>query len=503
MTALHPAPGKWSGRAQAPLAGALLPLSLAPLNLWPAGLVAIAWLFMLIPGRAPREAALRGWLFGIGLYGCGASWVYVSMHSYGALPWWIAGALTALFCMVLALVFLAPLCFLYSRFFGARRAGVLAFPALWALGEWSREWLFTGMPWLQAGYAQLKGPLAGWAPLVGVQGIGFLLAWSAMAAALWLRPRVPRRTRAWITGAALLGWAAAWPLADRHWTHPLPGKALSVGIVQANIPQDLKWQAQQLPLSLERYRQLSDPLWGSDILVWPETALPLPYHAPQARRFLAAMERQATRHGTSLLSGIPLYDSSTRRYYNGVVALGKGQGQYRKRRLVPFGEYIPLEPWVGRLLQIFALPMSSFGRGDPHQELLRLGDTAAAVSICYEIAYPRLVVAEASQAALLLTVSNDSWFNRSLGPAQHLQIAQMRALETGRYLVRGTNNGISAIIDTRGRIQARGPQFAATVVRGTVQAYGGATPLMRFGLTPLLLVCLLCLAGGWGVGGRV
>ena len=358
------------------------------------------------------------------------------------------------------------------------------------LGEWLRTWLLTGFPWLMLGYGFIDTPLAGWAPVLGVLGIGLILAFTAAASYLTLTRW--RGGPAALAASALL-WTAG-PLLERiGWTEPT-GEPLSVAMVQGNIAQELKWEPGQLEAILDTYVAMSEPLWGNDLLVWPEAAVPAYLDLVVDR--LAPLAARAVASGSTLLLGIPTRDANAAKRrgfdaFNSIAVIGADSGLYHKRRLVPFGEYVPLESWLRGLIAFFDLPMSSFSRGPAAQAPLVVHGQRVAPSICYEIVYPDLVGAGARDAGVLLTVSNDTWFGASIGPLQHLQMARMRALETGRPLVRATNNGISALIDADGRITVRGGQFTQEVIRGEVQPTTGLTPFARWGSWPLVLLLIV------------
>lgn len=500
MTDSHPRPGEHRPRALprllAPLGGVLLTLSLAPYALWPAGMLGCALLAALLQGVTPREAALRGGLFGLGLFGSGASWVYVSIHLYGGAGIGLAGLLTAIFCAGLALL-PAGFGFLQARWLGGLRAGAwLGFPALWVLFEWLRSWLLTGFPWLYLGYAHLDTWLAGWAPLIGVYGLSLLAALSATTLLVLAEDLMRKQARAphLLGGAALLAliWLGGWALRAVDWVSPQDTSPLRVALYQPNIPQERKWDREYLPEILGRYRNALPQALPSDLILWPEAAIPALYSA--ARPLIDPMARQATAADAALLTGIPMRGDSGA-LHNSIIALGNGQGVYHKQRLVPFGEYVPLEQWLRGLIDFFDLPMSSFSPGPSAQPPLVARGHRVAPFICYEIVYPDLVAAAAREAELLVTVSNDTWFGASAGPLQHLQMARMRALENGRYLLRGTNNGVSAVIDERGRLLQQSAQFEETLLRGEAKLMQGSTPFSRLGSLPVLLLCTALLAG--------
>ena len=486
-----------AAQAAALLSGAALPLALAPVGWWPMAPLALAVLLVTCLEGTAGQTAWRGWLFGLGSFGTGTSWIFVSIHRYGDAPVPLAAGLTLVFCAGLGL-FTAFGMWVWARWLRGRRGGiVLGFPAIWVLVEWLREWVLTGFPWLLAGYSQMDGPLAAWAPVAGVYGISLLLAFSA-AAAVWLlaRPSPTEPLARGVAVALVAGlWIAAAPLARIEWSEP-SGTPLSVALVQGNIPQLLKWEPDHLENTLGIYAHLSAAEWGSDLVVWPESSVPAYFDT--VTDFLSGQAQRASAAGSTLLLGLPSRREDPFRKrgyvaYNSVAALGAESGIYHKRHLVPFGEYVPLESALRGLIAFFDLPMSSFTAGPAEQAPLKGAGTTIAPSICYEIVYPELVRRGAANAGLLLTVSNDTWFGASLGPLQHLEMARMRALENSRDLLRATNDGVSALIDHRGTVTVRGGQFSREVVRGEVQPRTGSTPYTQLGYWPVMALCVLML----------
>jgi apolipoprotein N-acyltransferase len=479
-------------------AGSLVTLSLAPYDLWPAAILSCCLYLGLLRNCSPRGAALRGWLFGLGQFGTGTSWVFVSIHVYGNAGVPLAVFLTALFCMGLALL-QALFAWLYVRFLRDLMGGMLVgFPALWVLFEWLRSWLLTGFPWLYIGYATLDTWGQGWVPVVGVFGVSLLCALTASCIYLaWMRRHL-QGCLIYGTMVAVL-WFIGWQLDQARWVAPASEEALSVGIVQSNIPQELKWRREHYLPILDIYQEMTGPLLGKDLVLWPEAAVPNYYQ--RAQGFLQPMARRASQAGSALVLGIPWRPEGSGEYYNSIVALGEGSGVYHKQRLVPFGEYVPLESLLRGAIDFFDLPMSAFSAGGREQDTLNIKGYRVATFICYEIVYPGLVREYASRSDLMITISNDSWFGKSIGPLQHLQMARMRALENGRYLLRGTSNGVSAIINERGQVLARTPRFERLSLEGEVELMLGNTPFSRFGSMPVILLCGLLVAAVLGAGG--
>jgi apolipoprotein N-acyltransferase len=474
----------------APLAGALVTLSLAPFNLWPAGILSCAFYAYLLCTCDSRQAIWRGWLFGLGLFGTGVSWVYVSIHVHGNASVPLAVGLTVLFCAALALMH-ALFGWCYVRFIRSLPGGMLVgFPVLWVLFEWLRDWLLTGFPWLYLGYAHVDTWIAGWAPITGVFGLSFICALTGSCLFLAWRSRQPAAITTYVVLVLTL-WVGGAILKPTQWVAKASATPLSVAIVQPNVPQEHKWDPTWYRPILDRLRRATDPVLGHDIVIWPESAIP--NYLQRARDFVEPMDKRAAAADTAIITGIPFRPVGGRKYYNSITAFGHGAGVYHKQRLVPFGEYVPLENVLRGLIDFFDLPMSAFSAGGRDQGPLRAGAFRVAPFICYEIVYADLVARGARRADILVTISNDTWFGASIGPLQHLQIAQMRARENGRYVLRGTNNGVSAIIDHEGRIVAQTEQFVETVLTGEAEVMLGNTPFGSFGTVPVIAGCFASL----------
>ncbi|HMM78002.1 MAG TPA: apolipoprotein N-acyltransferase [Gammaproteobacteria bacterium] len=480
-------------------AGLLLPFAFAPYGAWPVAIVSLAGLFALLRRVSPRTAAWRGWLFGLGAFAHGVSWIQVSIHKFGLPLYSFSVSMTALFVLFMA-CYPALAAWLARRLPGGEVVRALCIaPAAWTAVEILRGWAWSGFPWLVVGYGQTASPYAGWMPLAGAYGATLAVALSAGALVVVLaelqaarRGEGARAVTLAVGGLALLAPAAAGELLGRvEWTAP-DGPPLRIALVQGAVPQTLKWRADYRGPTLDLYARLSEAHWGRDVVIWPETALPA--FPDEIAPFLRQLDARARQAGTALLVGMPSGDPRAR-YFNSVLLLGAGTGRYDKHHLVPFGEYLPFDAYVRPLLDFLSIPMSSFTAGGESQAALVAGPLRFGVSICYEDAYGGEVRKPLPQANVLVNVSDDAWFGDSLAPHQHLEIAQARALETGRPLLRATNTGISAIIDHRGRVLTRSPQFATFVLTGEAQTRRGATPYVRYGSLPVFAACaLLCVA---------
>ncbi len=479
------------------LAGALVTLSLAPFSLLFCAPLSAAGLYWLLErGRASHFAL--GWCFGAGMFGSGASWVYVSIHEFGYTSIPLAAVLTALFCGGLALcsaITWALYGWIKLRSKPSRFNQLLLFACLWMLGEWLRTWLLTGFPWLFVGYSHTEAWLAPWAPLVGVYGISLVIALSGACLAQLLMDwrdsdgaAAARRQVGITTALAASLWLLAPLLGTLNWTEAYD-EPQRTSLVQANISQHDKWRPEKLASTLTLYQDLSEPHWqDSQLLIWPEAAIPRFYQ--HLNPFFDALDATASAHDSALLTGVPTRSTHDNAVYNSMVTAGDAEGVYHKQRLVPFGEYVPFARVLGGLLAFFELPVSTMHGGDSNQGALRIHNYQSRPLICYEVVYPGLSARTAQQSDVLITVSNDAWFGRSFGPIQHLQMAQMRALENGRYMLRGTGSGVSAIIDASGHIVARTELFEQDVLSGEFRLMRGTTPWMQYGywLLPLWAV---------------
>jgi apolipoprotein N-acyltransferase len=469
------------------LAGAAMVPAFAPLEWFALALAALAVLIHLWLGaQGPRAAAWAGFWFGMGMYLAGVSWVYISLHRFGAMAAPLAAFATLAFCAVLAL-YLALAGALQARFRAppAVRAA-LVIPALWTLAEWLRATLFTGFPWLSLGTAAIDTPLAGFAPLGGVVAVSFVTA--AAAGLLWCIALGQAR---WAAAAAfaLLGITGA-GLRGVEWTAPA-GAPFEASLVQGNVPQDLKFDPARYARTLETHARLAEAS-RARLIVLPETAVPRMLDSVDPA-YLARLEAAAKRNGGDLLLGAPTRVAPGA-YYNSVVSFGVSPRQlYHKVHLVPFGEFVP--PGFGWIVRVLSIPLADFSRGAAEQKPLAVAGQRVAANVCYEDAYGNELIRQLPEATLLVNVSNVAWFGDSLAPAQHLQIARARALETGRMHLTATNTGVTAVVGRDGRVLARLAPFAEGRLDAMVQGYSGATPYVRFGDWPALAACAMLLLG--------
>ncbi|NVK37993.1 MAG: apolipoprotein N-acyltransferase [Gammaproteobacteria bacterium] len=472
------------------IAGALLPFSFAPYNFWPVQILSIAFIYVALKSLTPKQALWRGWWYGLGVFASGVSWVYVSIHVYSHTPMVLAFLMTLFFVAGLAWFF-ALMTYSFQKWFSQKTLPLLGFAIIWTLFEWLRSWFLGGFPWLYLGDAHIDSWLAGFAPVFGVYGMGFILVLSSTLLMDWqwkqaYRPGIALLVSPWLIGLALT------PI---QWTTPAENGEIEVAAIQGNIAQERKWLPEEIYPTLEKYRVASEENWQADVILWPETAITVLHH--QAKEYLKYLNEQGKKHQSSVITGIPYQQGQEEvhpgAYHNSILALGESSGLYHKQKLVPFGEYVPLpQSWRG-LLGFFNIPMSDFLPGESDQAPLQVANDdlqyQIAPFICYDIVYPDHVAGFAKDTGLLVTISNDAWFGHSIGPLQHFDIARMRALENGRYLLRSTNTGITALINHKGQVVERLPQFEYGILKAQAQVMTGNTPFNIWGSWPVLILC--------------
>ena len=474
----------------AAIAGILFTLAFAPFDSAYLSLVALGLLFASWQNITPRRAMLRGYLFGLVAFGLGVSWVYISIHDFGGANMLGSGLLTTFFFGFWAL-FPALAGYLSVKIMPINKGliSTLIMPVVWLLIEYFRGYLvLNGFPWLQIAYSQLETPLAGYIPVVGAYGTGFLAALTASIIVFMFQPK---NHRLLLTSALAALWATGGFLQTIKWTQPI-GAPIRVSLIQGNIRQDQKWLPENKLNTLRYYKTMTEAHWDSAVIVWPETSIPA-YLSEVNEWFLLPLSQTALQHKSDLIVSLPAHGNSEDEKYNAVMTLGKETGIYRKKHLLPFGEYLPWQPVSGFILNSLAIKLGNFKPGGIDQSLLKAGGYPFITSICYEDAFGSEGIRGLPDAAYLVNVTNDGWFGDSIEPYQHLQIARMRAMETGRFLLRSTNTGATAIVAPDGKIISQAPLFKATTLNGMITPMGGMTPYARLGDTPIIYTLVILL----------
>jgi len=479
-------------RGMSAAAGALLACSFAPIDWWPFAVLCPAVLMWLWQGVTPREGAWLGFWFNAGTFAAGTYWLYISIRIFGEAPLTVAFALMLGLIVIMGL-YHAALGYCVTRWLPATGAvrWFLGVPAAWLLVEWWRGWFLSGFSWLSLGYSQTDTWLASFAPVAGVYGISAMLLLSAGG----LTALVCGAPRARIAGAVLsvLPWLVGLGLERVDWTRP-GGKPVSVAVIQGSISQDQKWLDSNQDNILNLYQELTEKVLGTQLIVWPESAVPdlannqLPY--------IEMLYRETRAHNTGLVLGILRKSDEGEHYYNSVLSLDKTINWYDKNHLVPFAEFFPVPHFVRTWLRLMSLPYEDFTRGGDNQPALPVAGLNLGATVCYEDAYGSAMIGVLRQADALVNVTNDAWFGHSTARYQHFQIARMRALEAGRYLIRAANNGVTGVIGPHGEVVARAPEFEAYTLKASITPLIGLTPYARVGNWLIVMLATIALAYG-------
>jgi len=439
-----------------------------------------------------RIITKHSFIFAFGWFASGISWVHVSIDKFGGMPLVISLLLMLLLCIYLAL-FPALAGYFTSRLSKAGKLNLWLLPSLWLISEYLRGMLLTGFPWLSLGYTQLNSPLAGLAPIIGEVGITMSLLLICVALC-----QLIQKTKDLTTGIIIILFSGCIFIANQMNWITQTGETVKVALIQGNIEQEMKWQPDQEWPTMLKYLELSRANYDADLIVWPESAVPSLETLVSTQEFLDMVNSSAALNNSTIITGIQNYNFESKQYFNGLIVLGnqekkdseitsKGDyvynsaNRYYKNHLLPIGEFVPLGDFLRPLAPFFNLPMSSFSRGDYVQTNLRANSLNILPLICFEIAFAEQLAANfTDETQLLLTVSNDAWFGNSHGPHQHMEIAQMRALEFGRPLLRATNNGVTAVTDHLGNIIESIPQFEQKVLKADVNLVSGKTPYSQY-----------------------
>ncbi len=486
------------------VAGALTVFSFAPFKIWPLQLIALATLFYFVHQMPNvQRAAWLGWAFSFSSLSVGTHWLYVSLHDYGGLHALLTVLAVALLAAGLGLLYaiaIATATWLSVRIKNAAISFLLILPACWMLADWTRGWIFTGFSWLVTGYAHTASPLSGYAALIGVYGLGWLAAVLAGCLALMLHQKTLHKPAlALLVCIPSLGFV----LQAQTWTKPI-GSVISVRLLQGNVAQEMKFAPDQLNQSLLMYQQMLTAS-SADLIVTPETAIPV-FISELPADYIKFLSDFANKTQSQLMIGLP-WTTAPDVYFNSVIGLGSASSnayRYDKHHLVPFGEFIPVGAhWFINLMHI---PLGDFTRGDLIQDAMPVKDQWILPNICYEDLFGEEIAHQlrAAQqqgkpvASVLLNVSNIAWFGDTIALPQHLQISQMRALETGRPMLRATNTGATAIINEQGQLVNALPAFERASLSGQVQGMQGQTPYILFGnVLPVGLACSLLFLLWW------
>lgn len=453
--------------------GCVMPLAFAPFHYWIISVIAIAGLIYLWQQKqSKKQTFLIGFYFGLGYFGLGIHWVYFSLHDFGNASPPIAGLITILLIIWQSMyIGLLGLAFRQFKMAFSHQTAYLLLPLLWFSMEWLKGIVFTGLPWLSVGYSLIDSPFYKLAPWIGSYGLSAVSVALSILLFLIISKNIKLNKQLVVVFVTTL--LVLMLITQKEQTQPLQ-KSLKISQVQGNIAQHIKWQRSKRQEIFDIYWQQTQKHWGSDLIVWPETAVPGRSELIEESVILP-MSMLATENESNILFGVIASDLANKRYFNGMLMVGVNQGIYNKRHLVPFGEYMPMRWVLDFLNQFIRIPMSDMQVGEAQQQLMSVKGIKLGVSICYEDVFSRDIALDLPEANILINTSNDAWFGDSLAPHQHLQIAQMRALEAGRPMVRSTNTGITAFIDYQGKITQKTDQFKVETITANVVGRTGQT----------------------------
>lgn len=466
--------------------GFLMALAFAPIERAGFALIALTLLYTALQRGTEKQAFLKGLFSGLGYFGFGISWVYVSIHSYGHLNPVPAAVITFIFIFYLSL-FQGGAAYVFKTL-STRYPFInpLLFAAVWTGFEYARATVFGGFPWLLLGFAHTHSPLTPLLPLIGVFGVGFTACLLAGFLSTVLQIKGQKKMLLSIFFPALLLTLPL--LSSLQWTTPSQ-KPLSVGIIQANLSMRDKWDDVLFWQMLTHYQETIETLLDTELIVLPESAIPLP--GTYVHDFLEALNTTALKAHSAIVLGMLFSESHDDNHlFNAMISYGNAHGIYKKQQLVPFGEYVPVI--FSKIAQWFDVPDAMLQKGAPHQPLLSVQKHPIAALICYELAFSSILRQQLPKAQWIITLSDDGWFGHSLAPYQQRQIAQIRSIETGRYQIFANNDGLSSVIDTKGNIRSTLPNHQAGVLKVSIYPATGQTPWVFFGDTPILIFsCLI------------
>lgn len=466
------------------LLGAFTVLAFAPFYVFPAAILSlIGIIYLWLKADSAKTAFKLGFQFGLGLYGVGIYWIYISLHDFGGMPWWFAGFST--FCLCAFMALFVGLVGYFSKRFGFL---LISAPVLWGLSDWVRSWIFTGFPWLTLGYSQVPhSPLAGYLPIIGVYGVSVITAFVAAIIACWLatanHSNIGKRNA---IIALVLIIVAGNVLKTVEWSTPI-GKPIRAALIQGNISQSTKWSPETAQNTINTYISMAKAS-TAQLIVLPETALPVVSSRIDAS-ITDTLINHAKQNNGDIIVGLVELNEKDGEYFNSAFSYGTAPAQsYAKNHLVPFGEFIPLKQVFGWIYRDWLnMPLSDLSRGGTYQTPMQLGNQKVAVNVCYEDVFGEEIIQQLPAATLLVNISNDAWYGKSYAADQHMQFSQARALETGRMMLRATNTGATAVIDPHGYVMTHAPHDVKTTLDVQAQGYTGATPYVRWGNWPFIV----------------
>lgn len=476
------------------ISGAIFPLAFAPFEWWPIAFLSIGSLLYLILYQQAVSLFKLGFVWGVGCHIIGSSWVYVSIHEFGHAPWYGAGLLTLLFVAYLAL-YTGLFAFVTGKLLKKYSQVWLLIiaPLVWLCCELIRSYLFNGFSWLSTGYSQLNSPFGEFASYLGVYGVSWLVILTSTAILLLIINRKPRIATITLSVVIFANLFLAFDVIEEK--TQFDDARLKVGLVQPNVPQEIKWKQIYFSKIMSKLMTETDKLWQQDLIIWPEAAIPA--YEQNVEPIIEKLDELARQSNTLLILGIPDYNDELDKSFVALKSYGEKRLTYHKQLLVPFGEYVPFGDWLRGLIQFFNMPMSNFSPAVTPQQPLMLKNYSVIPAICYEVAYPNIMsqlidkVENHDKPMFIVTISNDAWFGDSLGPYQHMQMAQMRARETGLPLLRVANDGITGIVNNQGRLIEQLPRYQQAGIKTSFLLQNRKTYYRQYGMSSVLFLISL------------
>ena len=468
------------------LSGCLIPFSFSPFNYYFLSIISLSLLFYLwTKSKSPRESFTLGYIFGFSMFDIGVNWLHISINLFGGINIYFAILITYLLIAFLSLY--PAICgYISTKYF--KNNLFLSLPALWFISEWARGIVLTGFPWLNIGTSQTDSILINFAPLIGDYGVTFIVCIIASC----IVKIIAGGKINFLIGIVpiFLVFSLSILFSQINWTKS-KNQDLNITIIQGAIPQEIKWQQNQDKKSYKIYSDLTKPFWKSDLIIWPETAISSIYDL--SNEYIKKIEMQKEKSDVIFVTGIIRQNKTNKESYNSMLLIDNKHYIYDKYHLVPFGEYLPFKEILYNFIRFFKIPISNFSKSKSRLSNIDTEKANFGMSICYEDAFGSEIRRSMPHADILINVSNDAWFGDSFAPHQHLQIARMRAVENGRYFLRSTNTGISAVINNKGEIIANSPQFEKYTINENVTLYSGVTPFSKYGNKFLMILCSLIL----------
>ncbi len=468
-----------SGLIQATLSGSLSAFSFFDSALWFAIFLSISWLLILLKGSKRRESFWIGWFFGLGYFSSNIWWIHISIENFSDTNAFIAITLNSIFICFLAFYF-AIFGIVSNISLKSSFPQIFIIPLIWLLLELARSNFFTGFPWLVTGYTQLDSPLASLLPVIGAHGVSFVIvSLSFGVVSLFFPGRFYEKA---LIVFSIIGFISALNIVEPPpYTFKTKSRPFTISLIQGSVPKHIRWSTNSTNLILEHYLELSKGEWGSDLVLWPETVFTKPFSFEENE--IKTLSNIAEKTDTNLILGIPFFDTHNSKIYNSVLLVGKSTDLYKKRKLVPFGEYFPFRGIVAGLYNKIDIPLSDFSQGPSGKNKIFIEKRAVGILICYEVIFSSIARSSIPEAEFIINVSNDSWFGDTVAAYQHLQIVRVRAAELGRPIIRATNTGISSVIDHNGRVLKISGTFSPEVIRSKLLGRDGLTPYSKLGET--------------------